>query len=246
MRLTRALLIVMCLGLLVAIGVPLAGLVLPLWVPSVELTAVAAWLSIMFGVGLYPCAMAFERGRHRAWMVTGLAAGVLAYGAWVRAIFLVPTVTRDEWAFLLMLGTPPTGYAVFMSFAAALALLRTPPGWVRPVRRATIVCGAACAAFIVASICYYPIVDEAWSWREQQIYTEMTARGGGVLAILSGAGLVAVLIGSISPRLGEESMPASQRLTLAITCPRCGTRQRIVTDGDSCHDCGLRIKVTPT
>jgi hypothetical protein len=246
MRPTKVLLFIMGLGLLAAFGLPLASFLLPLWIGAPELASGAAWLSVIFGLGLYPCALAIERGKHRVWMISGLVAGGLAYAIWVQAIFMLPMMTRDLSQLMVQLATPPTGWAAFASFTGALVLLRTTAGWARVVRRGTIWVGAVCALVTVASINFYSMVESSWSWQERRFYEETAARVGGVLAILSGTGLVVVLLASIGPRLGSGSVPRSERLSLTVTCPRCGRRQRIVTDGDACSECGLRITVTPT
>jgi hypothetical protein len=209
----------------------------------VSITAVA----LAFGLAGYVFTFAIEQGKLRPWMVSGLIAGGLALLTWSAAIWHVD-VTYDDAPPLLLLwiGTPASGWAGLMMLVGMTALMRVTARWAIITRRITIALAASLLVILSGSICYWPVLEEDATRRQLEAYFQVTSRASGILAILTGCGMLALLTASALPRLGRDEVPLSERTRFAVFCPRCGTGQTILTDGDACAACGLHIKVTAT
>jgi hypothetical protein len=244
MRASRFCTALLTLALSAGIVLPILPLAAGLWITNTDELTGVAWMTAAFAVAGYLCSLAYERGKLRLWMLTGLVTGALACVIWAWTIITQPR-TSDLIA-LSWVATPLSGWTLLMTFCGVLALLRVRQAWVERVRHATSVLAALLVAIGVFAICVPPSLPRGVTWKQRNTIEDVTSRLAGVLGILTGCGMIVVLTAAYAPQLRREETPESERLAFAVTCPRCAARQTITTEGDACAACGLRIKVTPT
>jgi hypothetical protein len=240
-RLSRLLIWVTFAALLTALALPFINVYAML--NSAEEMMACAWMAVGFAVAGYGCALAIERGKLRWWMASALLAGAGAYAVWAVAIWL-PRYT-DRYV-VLWAGTPLTAWILFMMLVGLLSMLRLPNRLLRWVRGITVVCTGIGLIVITLGICCYPIIDDSGSWRDVRDFVKLITRMGSVVMILAGCGAMTIIVGALLPRIAGDEVPAADRLPFEMVCPRCGRRQGLMTEGDACAACGLKIKVAAT
>lgn len=99
------------------------------------------------------------------------------------------------------------------------------------VRRGTVVVIAAIAALLVVLILEFADAGDFWM------------RVLGVLAILDVCGTIAVpVLHRVSTIHGRETQQTVE-LTVALTCPRCGSGQTLSVGRSRCGQCGLKFLI---
>ncbi|UCD73932.1 MAG: hypothetical protein JSV91_09045 [Phycisphaerales bacterium] len=210
----------------------------PFIIPGGYLLVATACIVAGFTVPALGCAVAFERGRERIWMMSGLLASAIAAFAWIAMVWVG--------SFKPILAMPPTCWAGLMLLTSLTLRQRLKNAWAIWLRRFTILLGSLLALHLCVSICAYPVVDERLSWQTSERFAELAARSGGVLAILTCVSYL-VFLGTtgFSELTRGETEPIGE-FEMRAVCPRCGARIEIRSGGDQCGACGLKIKVSPT
>ncbi|MCP3902227.1 MAG: hypothetical protein GY715_01215 [Planctomycetes bacterium] len=244
MRVSRIYAVIAVISIVGAIVFPIVGSIAVRRMPSDDELLGTVWITMAFGLAGFISALAMERSKARAWMISGLVVGALAWAGWEYGLWF-PRVILEPFSILRWLCIAGTGWAMLMSFTGLLLQLGVPPGVAVYVRRFTIGVAACLAVFAVLMATFFTTMADTMTWRDRDAFLEMVGRGGGVLGVLTLGGTLGVLASVLVPRIGLGSVPESLRRDLAITCPRCGREQTIRSHGDACAGCGLRIKVTP-
>jgi hypothetical protein len=203
----------------------------------------SVWLIValsMFSVGF---SMIIDRGKMRSLMWCGMIATWLAFIGWLTMIW---SGSGDYPPGLVWWCVLFNGMAATMLVIGILAQLRLRSRWGHAARMTTMALSFLLGVSGSVTICLVVQSEVSGHWEYPMDKSEIAARASGVLAILTGCGLAATLLGFILPRLHEVEMPVAQRLHFTAVCPRCAVKQEFVTDGDACRECGLQIKVMPT
>ncbi|MHC4609814.1 MAG: hypothetical protein ACYS7M_05650 [Planctomycetota bacterium] len=185
-----------------------------------------------FAAAALACASTLEQGRCMALMWSGIAALALSATGWIAFALRGGALTSQAEQLWVSWLAPPTCWAG-LCVVIGLAMQRRQPGVVGAwTRRATI----AGAALLAAAI--PPVV-----WFDLGHLEDEVVRGLGALAVLIVLGTVATLIIARLQQLEGVEDQEHVRLDFTATCPRCELRQSMVTGGDVCRNCGLRVKV---
>ena len=236
--LSRILGFVLAGSVLAAIVLAVIDFSVPYLIPGGYLLMAAACIVAGLAIPALGCAVAFELGRARIWMMSGLLASALAAVLWIAMIWMG--------SFALILAVPPTCWAGLMLLVALTLRQRLRSAWAIWLRRLTIFIGLLLAVHLCVSICVFPIVDERASGQASDRFADISTRSGGVLGILTAISYL-VFMGTtgFSQLTGDGTEPIGE-FVMRAACPRCGTRIEVRSGGDQCSACGLKIKVSPT
>ena len=250
MRLTRVLLWALLALLTGAIALPIASLFAPFATFRANQLSASLWVAAGLCFVSLTCASAYERGKLRRLMISGLIAASVAAVIWTGALW-IGTLSDDAWWTVAAVATPFSGWVVLMMLLGVL--------WTQPARtKLALVMRAVAAAFasllilsIVGAICLYPVasffVTAPSRYGYEEDYGERSLRICGSIAILYALSLLGFALSIWLPALLSGDASASvPKVPLLVRCPRCGQRQQLVTGGDQCRECSLRITVTPT
>jgi hypothetical protein len=185
----------------------------------------------LYSLPAFGCAIVLHRRRDRPIMWLGIGTAVITLGIWLVGIWTHRTswILPDE---LFKVGFMLTTVSLWAAHFGLLRLAAFQSGWSKMVRAATVVLGAILAVTIIIGIWTEPRDD--WFFRLLGVLAILTVCGTIVTPILA-------LIDVIAARGGRESLPSS--LKIALTCPRCGSSERIVAGAGRCASCGLRIAI---
>jgi len=181
-------------------------------------------------VGLIPVAQFIRpRGWWRSWWRRiGLVALAGAYAVWVVAMIDLDN-PHDIVA-------PLSSIAVYAGIVNVLRLLplRRGQAWVRV---------GVVAAFGVLATCL-----GAMPWLDDTDFDDTAARIAASAGLVGACGLVAMLVLLVMNRLAREPESGaaldSERRSVEIDCPRCGTRCRLVAGREAgCPECGLEMEI---
>jgi len=172
-------------------------------------------------------AVPWERRRWHPIGLVGLVAVGVAAILILFAIWYEPHSYEYEWFYRMMFCACVIAVALPHVGLLSLARLRRSFEWVRiaTVSVVALLAGQACV-MIAAEL------------DEDELFRLL-----GVLAILAGAGTLAVpILHRVSSiRMHDEIQTAA--LTMSITCPRCGRQQQLAVGRSRCAGCGLRIHI---
>lgn len=243
--------------MIVFIGLVLLGLAFPLvnafffigfFVPDALLGSI--WLIAGMALLSLACSAIIDRGKLRVLMMLALGATWLSALGWLTLIWADLEVSSllgwIRWSTIF------NCMAVAAVLIGILAQLRLSYRWGVLIRRVLYGLLVALALWGALTIAWVVEAELAW-WNRSvsPVYVpydvpEIAARISGVVAILTFCALVATIVAAALPKLHEEEVPLAQRSRFIATCPRCQTKQSLLTDGDACSLCGLRIKVVFT
>ena len=204
----------------------------PFMFVGLESLAGGAVIITGFALAALACATTLEQGRCMALMWSGIVASALSATAWVafalRQGMLTPQ-TAQLWVSWLV---PPTCWAGLCVVIGLVMQRRQPSAVGVWLGRATIAGAALLAAAIPPAV-----------WFDLGRLEDEVVRSLGALAGLIALGMVATMIIARLQQLEGVEDQEHVRLDFAATCPRCELRQSMVTGGDVCRHCGLRVKV---
>jgi hypothetical protein len=215
--------------------------VVAMWIGSVFTPFMFAGLGRLAGGALIitgftlvalACATTLEQGRCMALMWSGIAATALSGAGWITYSFQLTGFTSQVehlWVSWLM---PPTCWAG-LCLVIGLVRQRRQPGAVGIwLGRATIAGAALLAAAVPPAV-----------WFHMGRRDDDVVRSLGALAVLIVMGMVATMVIARLRQLEGVEEQEHVRLDFTATCPRCELRQSMITGGDVCRNCGLRVKV---
>jgi hypothetical protein len=242
MRLTRVLLWMQLALFAGAVAVPIASLYAPFSTIRAGGVSASLWVAAGLCFVSMSCAATHERGKLRRLMISGLVAAGLAALSWTGAFWTGGLSTPTWWA-VAAVATPLSGWVVLMMLLGVL--------WSQPARtRLSIIMRAIATGLasvlvlaIVGAICLYPLVNPA----SDQAYLDRAMRICGSSAILFALSVLGYTLTAWLPALiSGDAAAAVPRIPLHVRCPRCLQPQQLLTGGDQCRNCGLRISVVPT
>jgi hypothetical protein len=181
------------------------------------------------GASIFGLAAALPWERRR-WHPIGLAGLVVVAMATVLIVFAIwyePHWNAYRWYYKIMFSSCVMAVALPLVGLLSLARLRRSFEW---VRIATVI-----AVALLAGQACMMIVGE--------LDSDEMLRLLGVLAILAGAGTLAVpILHRVSNiRMRDEIQTAS--LVMSVTCPRCSKSQQLAVGRSRCAGCGLKIHI---
>ena len=199
-----------------------------------EVVISAAFLSALFSAPALACALTMERGRLRALLWTGIAASIFSAGGWIGLVWLVPSLPTPLDELWVNAMTIPTSWSVF---CAVIALLMR--------RRLTNRIGIIARTITIITVSLLAIMLPPMLW-----YDDLPGRIDVVLfkiasitATIGAFSLIGTMLIAGYMRFESDDDEEVVRLKMSASCPRCGLRQRILTGGDACERCSLRINV---
>lgn len=199
-----------------------------------EVLISAAFLIAIFSAMALACALTMERGRLRSLLWTGIAASILSAGGWIGLAWLsrsLPSPLQEMWAKAMIV---PTSWSVFCAVTALLMR-----------RRLTSRVGLIVRTITIISISLFAIATPLMVWYDDPPgqFNETLIKIVSIAATIGTFGLIStMLIGGYRQHDGDADEEVI-RLQMSATCPRCGLRQPLLTGGDTCKRCSLRIKV---
>ncbi len=199
-----------------------------------EVLISAAFLSALFSAPALACALTMERGRLRALLWTGIAASIFSAGGWIGLVWLfrsLPTPLDQMWINTM---TIPTSWSVFCAVIALLMRRRLTNRVGFIVRTITIISISLLAVMLPPMVWYDDLPGRV---------DEVMYKTASITATIGAFGLISTMLIAGYVRFGSDDEEEVIRLQMSATCPRCGLRQRILTGGDACERCSLRIKV---
>ena len=203
-----------------------------------EVIGVGVMILLYLALGLM-CSVAYERGRARRLMISGIVSGAVAIAGWLALIGFHSLVIGMLFQKILVW---PTCWAGLASVIGLLLLPRA-RGWGMLILRGLAISMSAGLALSVAgTVLFYP----DWNHGPPQSsyrYDEITARIIWVFAILAAAAFLLTFLALWMQRLRGQSTTISATIPFWFECPRCGAAQNGVTGECHCQSCGLRVKV---
>jgi hypothetical protein len=232
MRLTKALRWTATGSFAVVVATWIASAFSPFMFAGLGSLAGGALIMTGFTLAALACASTLEQGRCMALMWSGIAATALSATGWVAFALQQAVLTSQAeqlWVSWLVLPTCWAGLCVVIG----LVRQRRQPGAVGVwLGRATIAAAALLAAAVPPAV-----------WFEMGHREDEVVRSLGALAVLIVMGMVATMVIARLRQLDGIEDQEHVRLDFTATCPRCELRQPMVTGGDVCRNCGLRVKV---
>ncbi|MEE9130756.1 MAG: hypothetical protein V3T84_12115 [Phycisphaerales bacterium] len=199
-----------------------------------EVLISAAFLSALFSAPALACALTMERGRLRSLLWTGIAASILSAGGWIGLVWLFPSLPTPLGRMWTNTMAVPTSWSVF---CAVIALLMR--------RRLTNRVGFIVRTITIISISLLAVMIPPMVW-----YDDLPGRFDvalikfvSIVATIGAFGLISTMLIASYRRFASDDEEEVIRLQMSATCPRCGLRQLMLTGGDTCERCSLRIKV---
>jgi hypothetical protein len=242
MKLRTTFLWAMIISLSAAALIGIAVLLLPDLGPTEEILASTALFSAFSLVALC-CAIVIEKRRLTPIMWTGIAAGAAALLAWLCLVWFHQTMAGD-WDERVARGAGVlTIIACWCAYCGLMALPRPSHPIARGVQWGSIGIWAFLALIWILALCW-----ETWLEHlvESLLGEDLALRLMGVLLILGACGTVVTPIlwrvQALRAAASRESVPVELRMQ--IVCPRCRTRQELLTGRSRCRECGLRIRIT--
>lgn len=198
-----------------------------------ERILVSSLLVGSFSLVCLACSFVLNRYRLATVMKVGIGASLVALAIWLGAIWL----DRYPWPDIVeeLVWKSGSTFTTIALWAAHLGLIMLHPierqSW-RVVRSVTL--------WLTGLLC---IVIIAIFWTEE--FEEWSAKLIGVLSILAACGTVVTPILALIEKLQNRGAPATvgERVSIQVTCPRCGEAQAIKAGRDKCSSCGLRIEI---
>jgi len=185
-----------------------------------------------FALAALACASTLEQGRCMALMWSGIAASALSAIAWLAFELQQAVLTsRAEQLWVSSL-VPPTCWAGLCVVIGLVRQRRQPRAVGVWLGRATIAGAALLAAAIPPAV-----------WFDMGRLEDDVVRSLGALAVLIAMGMVATMVIARLRQLEGVEDQEHVRMDFTATCPRCELRQSMITGGDVCRNCGLRVKV---
>ncbi|MFQ5429598.1 MAG: hypothetical protein ACE5E1_04730 [Phycisphaerae bacterium] len=120
--------------------------------------------------------------------------------------------------------------AVALTLIGLLSLARLKPAW-NLARLATVAVILLLAGQIIWIIFGRGYLPDPWD------------RVMGILVILVSCGVIAVPILHRVSAIPTRTEVFTAKLSLSLTCPRCGKSQQLAIGSSSCADCGLRFRI---
>jgi len=212
----------------------IAAVVGPFMVVRGSSLAGAMMLVTFFALAGLGCAATLEQGRCMPLMRAGIAAATVGAVGWFAFLYLLPRFNASTEAWWVGVLTPVTSWTGLCTVTALVMLRGRPGAFGRWTGRITIACAAVLAAAVLPAV-----------WLDGSLgRVERTfERGLGTLAVVVVLGLLVTMILARLRQLEGAQDEEQVRLDFTGKCPRCGLRQELVTGGDACSGCGLRIKV---
>jgi hypothetical protein len=236
--------VLLCLVLLFSLWlVAITGVLWRFPISDLALGVLAVLLA--FAVAARLIVLARDRGKAVRLAPWGVAACAAAATSWIGMMVWPTAQVGVEWTWLAV-SALLTGVVGVVTFGSLLLLIRIRfrwMWWVRLVTLGVLVLLCACVTYTV----YWGVyLEEIGYWQELEHFFDWAARLCGVLAILFVLCVVSLVAASNPFQSLGEPVAGAQRLSFNANCPRCGHRQMLRTDGDSCSACGLHIKVVAT
>jgi len=232
MRLTRVLKWTAMVSFAAVVAMWIGSIFTPFMFAGLGRLAGGALIITGFTLVALACATTLEQGRCMALMWSGIAAAALSGTGWVAFSyqqFVLTPQAGQLWASWLV---PPTCWAGLCVVIGLVRQRRQPSavgvwlGW------ATIAGAALLAAAIPPAV-----------WFDLGRRQEDVVRSLGALAVMIVMGMVATMVIARLRQLEGVEDQEHVRLDFTATCPRCELRQSMITGGDVCRHCGLRVKV---
>jgi hypothetical protein len=206
----------------------------------------AAFLTLVFGAMARIMTAARDRGKAVMLLTAGLGVCPAAYATWLGMIFWAGAQLNTNWLVAVGVCASLTAFTAWATLVALVMLIRVRFRWARYMRGAMIGVLLLLAASAAYGICRQAYMDYTSDWHGRRQFEEIMGRFCGALGILSGVGFMALVAASDPLRMQGEKAPDAERMWFHATCPRCGARGHLRTDGDACGSCGLQIKVVGT
>ncbi len=199
-----------------------------------EVLIFAAFLSAIFSAMALACALTMERGRLRSLLWTGIAASIFSAGGWIGLVWLYPSLPSPlerMWTNAMMI---PTSWSLFCAVTALLTH-----------RRLTSRIGLVVRTITIISISLFAITTPLMLWYDDPPgqYDETLIKIVLIAATIGTFGLISTMLIGGYRQYECDADEEVIRLQMSATCPRCGLRQPLLTGGDACKRCSLRIKV---
>ncbi|MHC5007372.1 MAG: hypothetical protein ACYTGF_08465 [Planctomycetota bacterium] len=232
MRLTRVLKWTAMASFAAVVAMWIGSIFTPFMFAGLGRLAGGALIITGFTLVALACATTLEQGRCMALMWSGIAAAALSGTGWVAFSLQQAVLTpRAEqlWASWLV---PSTCWAGLCVVIGLVRQRRQPSAVGVWLGRATIAGAALLAAAIPPAV-----------WFDMGRRQADVVRSLGALAVLIVMGMVATMVIARLRQLEGVEDQEHVRLDFTATCPRCELRQPMITGGDVCRHCGLRVKV---
>lgn len=181
------------------------------------------------------CAIVQGKGRFAGLMWTGIGTGGGALLTWLLLIWFDPWAWFNNYEVeehLATVGGTFTTLSLWSAHYGLLSLPRLDREPHRVIRACTLgLAGALGLAMILV----------LWT----QAYEEWSAKMIGVLTVLASCGTVVTPVLALIEHLARRGEPETlaRRVEIDLSCPRCGTAQRVRAGGARCKSCGLRVNV---
>jgi hypothetical protein len=185
------------------------------------------------------CATVLERRQQVTLMSVGIACTVAATITWITFIWFENPMSSSVERAVARIGGTFTVAAAWAALAGLLSLPRFDRRLPVVVRWTTVGVAAALGLQIVCMIWWM-------RWIALHINDDILVRGGGVLAILIACGSVVtpILWKVQAMRRGGTLDPVRLKVKIGVECPRCHTKQSLVSGLARCGTCGLHITIT--
>lgn len=228
MTFTRVLLWTMVGSLLAAAGLGLMAVIFPVNWQTGEQIFVTLLLVGAFCIPTFACAMVLRKRRLVPLMWMSVAFLAVALVLWLVLVWISMSWEYEEWVIRPAVVANTIG--AWGAHLGMLSLMQLKGRLARLVRQCTLAFAGILAAMIVLVV---------FSTPESDLYF----KGLLVVIILTVCGTfvtpVLAVIEVVQARSNHGSVPLQVKVDL--TCPRCGSAERLSTGLAKCSTCGLRI-----
>ena len=249
MRFGQAMVYVFLGSLILAIAVSIGASILgpPRLTTNLLLTIV--WVLVGAALPVTICAISMDRGG-RTWLGwSGVIAMAMAVPMWIWFIPMYDTLPTAARIILPVGATLLSSWSLLAGITSGILIMPVASRLHRWVRNGTIGSMLLTAvlgnlALAISLIQYHAGIGDLSSGHWDRVDTELLYRWFGVGVTFLGVGLFTTLLLLYEHKLRGETAHASERRAFSVNCPRCGMAQQLLTGGDACTGCGLKIKVT--
>lgn len=230
MSLTRVLLWVLVTSILMAAGLAIMAVILPMTWRTNESVLITCLLVGAFSLPAFCCALVLRKHRFVPLMWGSVISLAIALALWLVLVWVNFDWTVEMW--IVRPAVIANTIGVWGAHRGLLSLFQLNGRFAKHVRNATYFFAGLLALFVLAAVISEPELE--FFYKALLLLIIFTVCGTLITPTLA-------VIELVKGRANHGSVPS--KVNIKLTCPRCGSTQDIKPGNARCRNCSLRINI---